>query len=379
MRKFLTLLILTFLVSAASAVTIVDPTVNFGAYAGFANPGVIKASDIYATDDLKVGDDGEFGGDVTIVGALAVGSGTVNSGVYDGDWRLAANHSFYSTAGSGGIDWSNGTGAWKMPTGQGTIAGATDFNGAITCRNVTLDANYNVVTSGTGAITSANTVTGEHLYSTDDAYIKDHMEVDGWARVAGNLTANSLVSNGTLALSADKITGLAQGTAGTDAVNKDQLNGMLNKTGDPAAFTTIRASSNIVASSTAKFGGRVTGQDLTVNNTTNLKQPIYFDVYPTVTSNTSISDSSIYSTFLINGGLTKGINMTLPSAASAIGMTLTFVAITDPGSNTLIIGGDGAETINGAASQTSSAQWDAITVYSNGSAWYVVSKIGSWS
>ena len=52
------------------------------------------------------------------------------------------------------IDLSAGSGLWKMPLGQGTIGGATDFNGAITCRDVTLDANKNVTMSGTGTYTT---------------------------------------------------------------------------------------------------------------------------------------------------------------------------------------------------------------------------------
>lgn len=92
--------------------------------------------------------------DVTIGGILTATGGTVNRGVYDGDFRLAANHSFYSTLGSGGIDWSNATGAWKMPTGTGTIGGILDINGATTTRGITLDANSNLALSGTGTATA---------------------------------------------------------------------------------------------------------------------------------------------------------------------------------------------------------------------------------
>lgn len=70
------------------------------------------------------------------------------------------------------IDLSAGSGLWKMPLGQGTIGGATDFNGAITCRDVTLDNNYNITQGGTGTLTTgtgAVTLAGDSTVSTNKA------------------------------------------------------------------------------------------------------------------------------------------------------------------------------------------------------------------
>jgi len=128
-----------------------------------------RSADYNTTGDINA-DNAAFSGDVAITGTLTIGAGAIADGVYDSDLRLDANHSFYSTAGSGGIDWSNGTGTWKMPTGAGTITGTTDFNGAITASDITLDANKNLTMSGTGSFTTGtgtNTLAGDTGVSAD--------------------------------------------------------------------------------------------------------------------------------------------------------------------------------------------------------------------
>lgn len=203
---------------------------------GVASAGWYPTSqDTTTTGDVNAAN-GVFTGNMSVAGILTVGS-TVDNGLIDGDVRLAANHSFYSTTGSGGIDWSNGTGAWKMPTGQGTIGGATDFNGAITAREVTLDNGYNITLNDAATVgglvnayaatiettLSAYTITGlnsilmtggvanltssallvEDLSASDDIDFGDTLDVGGNARF-NSLTVNS---SQTLAVTtADKLT-----------------------------------------------------------------------------------------------------------------------------------------------------------------------------
>lgn len=168
MRKLLIFLVLIAFISAVSAVTITNQASlkNTGPNIGFKNKGTIQASDLYATDDAKVGDDLQVVGDLSVTGALSYGSGNFSSGTYDDDLRLLANRSFYSTSGSGAFDWSNATGVFKTPTGAHTLAG-----------NVTISANKNLVLSGTGTITSAATITGEQVTSTDDMNVTDTLYV----------------------------------------------------------------------------------------------------------------------------------------------------------------------------------------------------------
>ena len=326
MKTILTLLLTFFIVGMAGAVTIVDPTVNFGAYAGFANPGVIKASDLYATDDLKVGDDAQVLGDLAVTGAISAGTGTISSGVYDGDFRLAANHSFYSTTGSGGIDWSNATGTWKMPTGAGTIAGTTDFNGAITSRNITLDANYNLVTSGTGTITSASTITGEQITSTDDMNVTDTLYV-----------ADIIQSN-------------------------------------DAGLT------NVDVSGTLDVEGATTTAAITVDSGSIITADQYKRRTVTNATNFTITDGGA-DVYLVGNG--TGVNtqtVTFPTAAANKGRIITVILATDPLSNSVILDGEGSEQIDGANTKTTTdAVGSMYHLICNGVGWIKIVSSGTWS
>ena len=85
---------------------------------------------------------------------------------------MIAGEDITFAGGDSKIDLSAGSGLWKMPLGQGTIGGATDFNGAITCRDVTLDNNYNITQGGTGTLTTgtgAVTLAGDSTVSTNKA------------------------------------------------------------------------------------------------------------------------------------------------------------------------------------------------------------------
>jgi hypothetical protein len=197
----------------------------------FADPWVTNGNTATARYNIAIPDAYTFTAhDATFGGAISVGAGTISGGVYDGDWRLAANHWLYSTAGTGGLNFANDTGFFNTSTGtnyingnmiQATLknytmqgastftsgTGAFDVNGPLTSRNITLDANHNVVTSGTGTITSAATITGEDIRSTDDAYVADDAVIDGGARIDETATVNALSSNTTVAAtSADGLT-----------------------------------------------------------------------------------------------------------------------------------------------------------------------------
>ncbi|HSC14498.1 MAG TPA: hypothetical protein VLI71_05235, partial [Gammaproteobacteria bacterium] len=47
----------------------------------------------------------------------------------------------------------------------------------------------------------------------------------------------------------------------------------------------------------------------------------------------------------------------------------------DATANAVTIDGDGAETIDGAATQSLPAQWNAKTVQSNGVAWFIIATV----
>jgi hypothetical protein len=190
-----------------------------------ADPWITDGSTATARYNIAIPDAYTFTAhDATFGGAISVGAGTISGGVYDGDWRLAANHWLYSTVGTGGVDLSNETGTFKTPTGVNTFGGIGLFPSTLFVIG-TSALNYTTVTDlraaddgyfvdafavgGTAAlnVTTATTVTATGLVQgadgrfTDDALVDDDFYVDGTA------TVQNLVSNTTVAAtSADGLT-----------------------------------------------------------------------------------------------------------------------------------------------------------------------------
>jgi hypothetical protein len=76
--------------------------------------------------------------------------------------------------------------------------------------------------------------------------------------------------------------------------------------------------------------------------------------------------------YLIIADATAGaITMTLPPAALLSGRIYVFKQI-NSGANAVIVDPSGAETIDGAATYTLSAQWNSVTIMSNGTAWFII-------
>lgn len=74
--------------------------------------------------------------------------------------------------------------------------------------------------------------------------------------------------------------------------------------------------------------------------------------------------------YLIIADATAGaITLTLPPAALVPGRIYAFKRI-NSGGNQVIVDPSGAETIDGAATHTLTPQWNALTIMSNGVAWF---------
>jgi hypothetical protein len=69
-----------------------------------------------------------------------------------------------------------------------------------------------------------------------------------------------------------------------------------------------------------------------------------------------------------------GITATLPTAAAMSGRRLALKKI-DASTNTVVIDGASAETIDGATTKTLTAQYDAVEILSNGSAWHILNEV----
>ena len=76
--------------------------------------------------------------------------------------------------------------------------------------------------------------------------------------------------------------------------------------------------------------------------------------------------------YLIIADATGGaITMVLPPAALVPGRIYAFKRI-NSGANAVVVDPSGAETIDGAATYTLSAQWNSVTIMSNGTAWFII-------
>ena len=72
---------------------------------------------------------------------------------------------------------------------------------------------------------------------------------------------------------------------------------------------------------------------------------------------------------LICDATAGAITMTLPPAALVPGRIYAFKRV-NSGANAVIVDPSGAETIDGAATHTLTPQWNALTIMSNGVAWF---------
>jgi hypothetical protein len=88
--------------------------------------------------------------------------------------------------------------------------------------------------------------------------------------------------------------------------------------------------------------------------------------------NVTTTGNVVSGDYLIVADATGGaITMTLPPAALVPGRIYTFKRI-NSGANAVVIDPSGAETIDGAATYTLSAQWNSVTIMNNGIAWFII-------
>lgn len=94
-------------------------------------------------------------------------------------------------------------------------------------------------------------------------------------------------------------------------------------------------------------------------------------VVSVTTTYTVLTDDS----YLVLCDATGGaFTVTLPAAASSTNVRVT-IKKTDVSANAVTVDGNAAETIDGAATFSLPAQWDAVTISCNGTAWFVEATV----
>lgn len=88
-----------------------------------------------------------------------------------------------------------------------------------------------------------------------------------------------------------------------------------------------------------------------------------------ITSQTTTYVASVWD-FVLADASGAAFTVTLPTAAASGDGGTVVVKKTDASANLVTVDGDGAETIDGAASMTLAVQWESVTLVSSGTAWY---------
>lgn len=323
--KTIAIAILTmFLIGMAGAVTIPTPTYNAGHSGGDKFPGPVQVNDLMVDDDAQIGDDAAILGDLAVTGAISSGVGTISSGVYDGDLRLAANHSFYSTAGSGGIDWSNGTGIFKTSTGAVTVGpGAVGITGILTIANLT-------------AITAATGSSAFDLSASTGAF---------------KTPSGTNTIDGATVFAANKGVTVAAGTSAFDF------------SGGTGVFKTSTGAVTIGPGATTVSGS------------------LAYSVNASTTISSILTSSSTKTVYGIDAHAAN-VTLTLPDAATVTGRTYVIGTNYDPGSYYVKITATGSDKLGGTGGFTIAQTTDGkagMTLTSDGTLYILGGAYGTWA
>lgn len=82
---------------------------------------------------------------------------------------------------------------------------------------------------------------------------------------------------------------------------------------------------------------------------------------------------------VVVGVISAHATITLPTAADNIGRIITIIINGDPGAYNVVADGEGAETINGAATKTNSDRYSYLRLLCNGTGWNIIGSAGTWS
>lgn len=170
-------------------------------------------------------------------------------------------------------------------------------------------------------------------------------------------------------------TAIASGTQGWDGAVDNNFIGLFDNPtplAQPASLTEANiAATYAVASYDRCFvwvNHTVYGYVLYYSDGTNwLPWDPFHRITRSVSAATTFTSAEMASIILTSG--TLPFTHVLPTAASMIGRTLTFKTLV---TGTLTVDANGAETIDGALTQTIAAQFGVLRIFSNGTTWYLL-------
>ena len=131
-----------------------------------------------------------------------------------------------------------------------------------------------------------------------------------------------------------------------------------------ATLLKIRANGDLVSS------GVLSGNGLSLSGP--VKQSIL-----SKTANYTIADTD--PDIVVVGVISAHATITLPTAADNTGRIITVIIDGEPGAYNVVVDGEGAETINGAATKTNSVIYSYLRLLCNGTGWDIIGSGGTWT
>ena len=227
------------------------------------------------------------------------------------------------------------------------------FSGAISVGATTI----------TGNATVSGTVQGEQLTSTDDATIADDLGVGGDLAVTGATTADSIYA-------ASGITSAATITAEQLTSTDDAtIAGDIAITGD-ATLDSLYAGSDVVAVALIQGEQLTSTDDLTVAGESTLSGGINYN-YTVVADSVYTVIVSDYIIDISHTDTADTVHVTIPTALAVAGKRFEIWDTEfNAGTNNIIIGTEGAETVNEAVADTIAANGGKRLIWSDGTNWF---------
>lgn len=94
------------------------------------------------------------------------------------------------------------------------------------------------------------------------------------------------------------------------------------------------------------------------------------------TANYTITDTD--PDIVVVGVISADATITLPTAADNTGRIITVIIDGKPGGHNVVVDGEGAETINGAATKTNWVIYSYLRLLCNGTGWNIIGSAGTW-
>lgn len=94
-----------------------------------------------------------------------------------------------------------------------------------------------------------------------------------------------------------------------------------------------------------------------------------FSTYTVITTTTDVTATNDNGTFIVDTA-SNAVTIILPTAVANHGKT--FIVKKTAAANTVTLDANAAETIDGASTKVLSAQWESVTITSDGVNWFII-------